>query len=144
VAVTGTQQAQPSSDRIVDIRSFKEAKQPGSAREMACVVAYYLEAVASPAERKQEITQVDLEKYFKQAGYPLPKKLGQVLIDAKAAGYFDATDRASYKLNAVGHNLVVHSMPRGEAARRSRGGGIRARAKPKSRGAKKEPAGRRR
>ena len=81
---------------------------------MACVVAYYLQAVAPITERKQEISTPDLEKYFKQAGYPLPKKLGQVLIDAKAAGYFDATDRGAYKLNAVGYNLVVHSLPRAD------------------------------
>jgi hypothetical protein len=83
---------------------------------MACVVAYYLQALAPSSERKTEITSTDLEKYFKQAGFPLPKKITQVLIDAKAAGYFDSTDRGTYKLNAVGYNLVVHTLPRGATA----------------------------
>lgn len=138
--VASVQHTQQAPDRVVDIRSFKEAKQPASAREMACVVAYYLDAVAPAAERKQEITTVDLEKYYKQAGYPLPKKLGQVLIDAKAAGYFDATDRGTYRLNAVGHNLVVHSMPRGESGRRSTRGNLRTRTKTSARAISKKPA----
>jgi hypothetical protein len=106
----------PPSESIIDIRSFKEQKGPGSAREMACVVAYYLQSLAPSAERKIEISSSDLEKYFKQAGFLLPKKIAQVLIDAKAAGYFDSTDRGTYKLNAVGYNLVVHTLPRGSSA----------------------------
>lgn len=95
-----------------DIRSLKEQKQPNNSFEMACVTAYYLESLAPEAERKSEIMVADLEKYFRQAEYPLPKKIAQVLIDAKGAGYFDSTGRGVYKLNAVGHNLVVHKLPR--------------------------------
>ena len=59
------------AEAIIDIRTFKERKQPTSAAEMACVVAYYLGTLASPSESKQEISSNDLEKYFKQAGYRL-------------------------------------------------------------------------
>lgn len=108
-----------SSGAPRDIRSLKEQKQPSNSFEMSCLVAYYLESLAPQAERKAEIATADLEKYFRQAEYPLPKKIGQVLIDAKAAGYFDSAARGTYKLNAVGHNLVVHKLPRvaGAAAR---------------------------
>jgi len=104
----------------VDIRSLKDQKRPATSFEMACLVAYYLRSIAQGDDRKDAITTVDLEKYFRQAEYPLPKKIGQVLIDAKAAGYFDSAGRGSYKLNAVGHNLVVHKLPRSSDPANSR------------------------
>ncbi|UHH09848.1 hypothetical protein LU699_16570 [Luteimonas fraxinea] len=95
----------------VDIRSFKEQKKPRTAREMACVTAFYLQELAGDEERKDSISTTDLEKYFKQAGYKLPTRMAQLLVDAKAAGYFESTGRGEYKLNAVGYNLVEHNLP---------------------------------
>ncbi len=97
---------------IVDIRSLKERKSPSNAMEMACVVAYYLENHAPGDERRSELARKDVETYFKQGGFPLPKAPGQVLIDAKDAGYLDSPSRGKYKLNPVGYNLVAHSLPR--------------------------------
>jgi hypothetical protein len=37
--------------------------------------------------------------------------MAQVLIDAKASGYFESASRGEYKLNAVGYNLVAHNLP---------------------------------
>ena len=102
----------PPAAPVTDIRTFKAQKQPTSAREMACVVAYYLESLAPTNERKTDVSTADVEKYFKQAGFRLPTRLAQLLIDAKASGYFDAAGHGKYKLNPVGHNLVVHSLPR--------------------------------
>lgn len=96
-----------------NIRSFKEQKQPSTAIEMASVMAYYLQNYAAGEDHKTEIIAADITKYFVQANYPLPNRPSQLLIDAKAAGYFDSSGRGSYKLNAVGHNLVAHSLPRG-------------------------------
>lgn len=95
-----------------DIRSLREAKRPKSTAEMACIVAYYLDALAPPGDRKKEVDSQDLEKYFKQAGYRLPKHIKQVLIDAKGGGYFESAVRGKYKLSPVGYNLVVHTLPR--------------------------------
>lgn len=95
----------------MDIKSFRELKSPTSARQMACVVAYYLAEVASGDERKDVVTTSDIEKYFKQGRFALPNKLEQLLIDAKAAGYFDSPARGEYKLTRVGHNLVAHQLP---------------------------------
>lgn len=94
----------------MDIRSFKEWKNPSSARQMACVVAYYLAEIAPSDERKKVITTEDVEKYFKQGRFPLPKKLEQLLIDCRAAGYFESPTRGEYKLTRVGHNLVAHQL----------------------------------
>jgi hypothetical protein len=96
--------------RNVDIKSLKEEKNPKSARQMACLVAFYLQEHAPETERKDAITTADVERYFKQAGYKLPTKLEQLLIDSKHAGYFDSPRRGEYALTRVGYNLVAHSM----------------------------------
>ncbi len=112
-AVPPTSAKQPPT--VKDIRTLKEQKQPRSARQMACVVAYYLLELAPEAERTEIVTSKDLVKYFKQAKYRLPTKMSQILIDAKAGGYFDAAPgQGKYTLNAVGYNLVAHNLPAGK------------------------------
>lgn len=101
---------QPTSP--VHIKVLKEKKKPRSANEMAALVAYYLANAAPKTDRKDRITAKDIETYFKIAEFPLTKTQF-TLANAKAAGYLDAVGNGEYKLNAVGHNLVVHSMPRG-------------------------------
>jgi len=109
------QQPDPSTNTqtvaLTDIRSLKETKQPKGAKQMACLVAYYLQESAPSAERRDTIGTSDLEKYFKQAGFPLPKKLEQVLIDCKRAGYCESAGRGLYKLTPVGYNLIAHNLP---------------------------------
>jgi hypothetical protein len=108
-------EAPKSSDSDVGqihIKQFKDEKKPRSANEMAALVAYYLSHLAEEGARKDRIAAKDVETYFKIAGYPLPSKTAMTLPNAKAAGYLDASGNGEYKLNAVGHNLVVHSMPR--------------------------------
>lgn len=96
----------------LDIRSLREQKNPTTAFEMACVVAYYLQTIAPEGERKNTMQASDIERYFVQGNYQLPKRSTQLLPDAKIAGYFDSIGRGTYRLNAVGHNLVVHQLPR--------------------------------
>jgi hypothetical protein len=103
-----TTQAVPAP---VDIRTLKSQKQPSTAQQMACLVAYYLQDIAPENERKATISADDLDKYFKQAGYKLPKKMDQVLPDSKKTGYFESVARGDYRLTAVGYNLVVHNLP---------------------------------
>jgi hypothetical protein len=102
----------PPPGGLTDIRRLKEQKQPGSANEMAALVAYYLAEAVSGAEKKPAIDIADIEKYFKQATFRLPKHPKMALVNAKNAGYFDAAGGGKYKLNPVGYNLVVHSLPR--------------------------------
>jgi hypothetical protein len=103
---------------ITDIRTLKAAKQPKSDNQMAALVAYYLRELAPTADRKQAISHEDIEKYFKQAGYPLPKRIIMTLNNAKSAGYFDSAGSGLFNLNPVGHNLVVHGMPSSSADRK--------------------------
>jgi len=103
----------PVTSPSTHIKNFKEEKRPRSANEMAAVVAYYLANIVSVEQRKQTINQRDVETYFKIASFPLPQQVRATLPNAKNAGYFDLAGDGEYKLNAVGHNLVAHSMPRG-------------------------------
>ena len=77
---------------------------------MAALVAYYLKNHAPLGERKDSIATADIEKYFVQAGYPLPKSPRFTLSNAKNAGYFDPAERGFFKLNPVGHNLIAHGL----------------------------------
>jgi hypothetical protein len=102
----------------IDIRSLKDEKRPENAREMACLVAFYLQQFAPEAERKDVISVEDITKYFKQAHFPLPKQVKQLLIDARHSGYFDNAGRGVYRLNAVGYNLVAHTLPKNQTTRK--------------------------
>jgi hypothetical protein len=95
----------------MDIKTFKELKNPSSARQMACVVAYYLAEIATGDEHKEVVAIDDIEKYFKQGRFALPTKLEQLLIDCRGAGYFESPTRGEYKLTRVGYNLVAHQLP---------------------------------
>lgn len=102
---------------ITDIRTLKEQKKPRTAIEMAVLVAYYLGEVAPREERKETVQEEDIIKYFKQAGYPLPRATRQLLFNAKTAGYLDLVGRGKFKINPVGYNLVTHNMPRDNRSR---------------------------
>ena len=102
----------PVIESGTDIKSLKNQKEPSSAREMACLVAYYLSELAPSSDRKQTVNTGDIEKYFKQAGYKLPGAMEQILPDSKKSGFFDTESRGEYKLTRVGYNQVVHNMPK--------------------------------
>lgn len=101
-----------TSSRQASIKDLKEEKQPESSNQMAALVAFYLAEVAPEHERRNTITSQDIDKYFKQARFALPKKINMTLPNATAAGYLDAVGGGTYKLNPVGYNLVAHGLPR--------------------------------
>lgn len=108
----GTVEPPAGQKPVVHIESLKEEKGPRSANEMAALVAYYLSNLAPPEQQKKTVNQQDIENLFKIAHFPLPKQIRSTLANAKTAGYLDSLGGGEYRLNAVGHNLVVHSMPR--------------------------------
>jgi hypothetical protein len=108
--------AEANSLRRASIRDLREEKQPYSSNQMAALVGYYLSEIANGEEQKEAINTADIEKYFKQAGFKLPKSPPQTLSNATAAGYFDSVGNGLYKLNAVGYNLVAHGLPRTHSA----------------------------
>ena len=100
-------------ERLLDIRSLKEEKVPANAQQMIAVAGYYLQEVEGDGKGDDTFTANDMNKLFKQAGFPLPKSMAQTLINTRNAGYLDETStRGAYKLSRVGYNLVTHSMPK--------------------------------
>src|SRR5882724_4308110 len=110
---SGDSPIETATEAIVDIRNLRASKSPKTDNEMAALVAYYLKHHAPSDEKKDAISTADLEKYFVQAGYPLPKQPRLTLQNAKNAGYFDPAGRGLFKLNPVGHNLVAHGLKSG-------------------------------
>lgn len=96
----------------VHIKDLVRDKKPRSAIEMATLVAFYLSQKAPQNERKQTVNNKDIETYFKIAEFKLPSQPKFTLPNTKGAGYLDAVGDGEYKLNPVGYNLVVHSMPK--------------------------------
>jgi hypothetical protein len=96
----------------VHIKDLVGEKKPSSAIEMATLIAYYLSHKAPQKDRKQTINTKDLEMYFKIGGFKLPTKPQFTLTNTKKAGYLESVGDGEYKLNPVGYNLVVHSMPK--------------------------------
>jgi hypothetical protein len=111
ISMAGRGKAGVTLESGLDIKSLKQAKQPRSANQMAALVAYYLSEIVLPDHRKESIGNEDIEKYFKQASFPLPKRPDMTLANAKNAGYFDSAGSGLFRLNPVGYNLVVHSLP---------------------------------
>jgi hypothetical protein len=101
------------SNTSTDIRSLAKQKAPRSANEMAALVAYYVSEVAPVPYRKPTITAADIKTYFKQAPFRLPQSAKQTLVNAKNSGYLESVGDGQYRLNPVGYNLVVHSLPPG-------------------------------
>jgi len=102
----------PHNRAAGDIREFVSEKQPKSGIEMAAVMAYYLANVAPADERKGAVIADNIHTYYVQAGFPLPAKPRQCLVDAKNVGWLVPTgNRGEYKLTPVGNNLVAHRLP---------------------------------
>lgn len=133
----GPQTESGARPKVLDIRTLKEEKAPQSDVQMAALVAYYLAEMAPDERRKEAISTRDIVAYFKQAGYELPKYPKDTLPHAKGAGYLDNAGRGKYKLNPVGHNLVVHKLPAPIGDKRPRN----LRTKATAKRAHKSPAG---
>jgi hypothetical protein len=94
----------------VDARSFFSEKAPSSQAEAIAVAAYYLSELAPPEMRTPSIDGRHATEVFRQAKYPLPKRMSQVLVNAQNAGYLARVGPGEYKLNPVGFNLVEHAL----------------------------------
>jgi hypothetical protein len=104
--------ADARSTTPADIKSFSHTKSPATAIEQTALVAFYVSELAPQGERRNWINKEDLMKYFRQAGFPLPKRPEMTLVHAKNAGYLDRLGPGQYRLNAVGYNLIAHNLPR--------------------------------
>jgi hypothetical protein len=95
----------------IDIRSFFAEKQPSSDVEAAAVAAYFNQYLAPEGTRRDTIDSTSLQEAFRQARRPLPARTIYTLQNARNAGYLEsAGEGGQYRLNAVGYNLVEHTL----------------------------------
>ena len=113
----------PAAPRIQDIRTLTAEKQPRSTNEMVALIAYYVSELAPGEDRSPTVNMQIIRKYFKLAGFPMPRAPSSAIPNAAAAGYLENVARGEYRLNPVGYNLVVHGLPRSSAP--TPGGAIR-------------------
>ena len=75
---------------------------------MAVLVAYYLKEVATGDEKKESISVADIETYFVQGDFPLPKRPVTALTNAKSAGYLESADRED--TNSIPSVIILSFM----------------------------------
>lgn len=113
-----------------NIKAFVEEKQPRNAVHFASVVAYFHQFEA--ADKKETIGPRDLQEAERLSGRERSKKPVTTLHNAAKAGYLDLVGKSTFKINAVGENLVAMALP-GSA---EGGNGTR---KPKKKNARRAP-----
>ena len=94
-----------------DIRTFVAEKNPTSDNQFAATVAYYYRFEAPDTERKETITQQDLQDACRKAGRDRLKKPDQTLRNAQNVGFLDKAGRGAFSINSVGENLVAMTLP---------------------------------
>jgi hypothetical protein len=98
-----------NGDEPRDLKSFVEAKNPASDVQFAAAVAFFYE-FRSP-EKKVGITKEDLKEAFRLARRQIPSHPHLTLINAFNAGLLDRAERGTFRINAVGENLVAYTLP---------------------------------
>lgn len=93
-----------------NIKTFIDEKKPIADNHLAAAIAYYYQFEAT--EKKESISKNDLVEAARQIGQGGRfKRPDQTLVNATSAGYLDNVSRGLYKLNSVGENFVVMSLP---------------------------------
>jgi hypothetical protein len=121
-SVATTPTGATSVTHSTDIQQFTAAKAPKSDQQFAAVAAYFYRFEAPEALRKETIDAETLREAARLARRRRPANPGMTLVNAKNAGYLDAVGRGSFKISAVGENLVAMTLPGGnDDADRGRG-----------------------
>ncbi len=106
-------QAHPGlgSGRPKDIKAFVEEKQPKSDMQFAAVVAYFHRFEVPPASQKEAITSEDLQDAARLSGRSRFRSPTVPLNNSVNQGYLDRAGRGTYRISAVGENLVAMTLP---------------------------------
>lgn len=111
VSQTTAQHPHTSSPRSKDIKTFVNEKNPKNDVQFAAVVAYFYRFECPQADRKEVLVPKDLDDAGRLArGYSFTNSR-TTLGNAVKLGYFDRAGNGSYKVNAVGENLVAMTLP---------------------------------
>ena len=92
-----------------NIKAFVEEKNPKSAVHFVTVVAYFHRFDAM--ERRETIFPNDVQEAARLSGRQRFKKPIIPLNNAVTLGYLDRVEKSTFKINAVGENLVAMTLP---------------------------------
>jgi hypothetical protein len=108
-SVSASPTTEPQRPRQLDARSFFTEKSPSTQSEAIAVAAFYLSELAPGEIRSGTIDKERASDIFRQARFPLPKRIDQVLVNTQRAGYLNRVSAGEYTLSPVGYNLVEHA-----------------------------------
>lgn len=97
--------------RATDIKSFTESKAPQSDQQFAAVVAYFHLIEAPESQRRSAIDADTMKDAARLAKWGQVRDWNKTLNNATGAGYLDRAERGTFKLSAVGENLVAITLP---------------------------------
>jgi hypothetical protein len=109
-ALPASPATEPQRPRQVDARAFFTEKSPSTQAEAIAVAAFYLGELAPGEVRSGTINKERARDIFRQARFPLPKRIDQVLVNTQKAGYINRVSAGEYTLSPVGYNLVEHTL----------------------------------
>ncbi|MGH8327649.1 MAG: hypothetical protein ACRET2_12885, partial [Steroidobacteraceae bacterium] len=101
-----------ASQRTMDIKTFVDSRSPKNDVQLATVIAYYHRFEASKQDRKEYIDANLLRESMRHIGQQRTSAWApQTLNNAKTLGYLDSPERGQFRINSVGENLVVMTLP---------------------------------
>ena len=89
----------------------REETEIRNSRWRRCVWHIIFRISLQKANGRRRFLQKTLKRTSKIGGYKLPSRPEFTLGNARNAGYLDSVGRGRYRLNPVGYNLAVHSLP---------------------------------
>jgi hypothetical protein len=122
-----------------------QEKLPKSDIQFVAVVAYYYRFVSPEGDRKDAITSEDLQTAARLAQRAVFSAPSVTLNNSVQQGYMDRAARGTYRVNAVGENLVSMTLPGAGAdgtAYKQRARRRSSKTEAKKRGPKKSPKSR--
>ncbi len=101
-----------AAPRKKTLKEFVAEKQPKSDVQFAAVAAYYHQFEAPEGARRDHIGADDLQDAARLSGRARFKTPSTTLNNAVGLGYLDrGGERGTYRLNAIGENLVAMALP---------------------------------
>jgi len=101
------------STKFSSIKEFIDSEDPRKNTHFAAAVAYYYRFEASEENKKDTIGSGDLIEACRLSGRRRFKEPIVVLNNTVLTGLLDRPGRGSFKINAVGENLVAMGLPAG-------------------------------
>jgi hypothetical protein len=126
------------------LKAFVAAKRPRNDTEFAATAAYYAQRAAPAAARAAGIRANDLVAAFAATGRRQAPVPGQTLRNARSAGVLASKVPGIFSISRAGEHLVTKTLPRDDAATKTRASHPQPASRPRKPRAQRRKAARRR